>query len=290
MMDWLAALLENPRFYSALRSGLLVAVGLPLLHLLATTGRRWAKAHTNEQAAMLVGKAIFYVGIVLLIVMVMQNLGFKLTAILGAAGIAGIAVTFASQTSLSNIISGVFLIWERPFAIGDVIDVGGTVGLVLSIDLLSVKMRTLDNRFIRVPNEMIIKSQVITITRFPIRRMDIDVGVAYKEDVGRVMQLLGEIADSNTFALDEPRPLILFKNFGDSSLELMLGVWFSKTDFLNLKNSIMRDIKERFDAEGIEIAFPHLSLYTGSDTTAFPVRVVDSPSSPVAGHGSAQNS
>ncbi len=273
-MEWFATLLESPRFYSLLRSVILLAVGLPLLQLLATTGKRVAKKHTNEQAAMLVGKAIFYTGVVMLVVMVMQNMGFKLTAILGAAGIAGIAVTFASQTSLSNIISGVFLIWERPFAIGDVIDVGGTIGLVLSIDLLSVKMRTLDNRYIRVPNEMIIKSQVITITRFPIRRMDIDVGVAYKEDVGRVMKLLGEIADANPFALDEPRPLILFKNFGNSSLEFMLGVWFSKTDFLHLKNSIMRDIKERFDAEGIEIAFPHLSLYSGSDTAPFPVRVV----------------
>ncbi len=274
-MEWLANLVESPRFYILLRSAILLAIGLPVLHLLASGGRRLAKARTSDQAAMLVGKGIFYTGVLLLIIMIMQNLGFKLTAILGAAGIIGVALSFASQTSLSNIISGIFLIWERPFAVGDVIDVNGTVGMVLSIDLLSVKMRTLDNRFLRVPNETIIKSQVITITRFPIRRLDLDIGVAYKEDVDRVMKLLVEIADANPYSLDEPRPLIIFKNFGNSAIEIMLGVWFSKTDLLNLRNSIMCEIKKRFDAEGIEIAFPHVSLYTGSATQPFPVRVVE---------------
>ncbi len=274
MMEWFNTLLQSPRFYALLRVVILLAISLPLLHIASVTVRRFAKRHINEQAAMLTGKGIFYGGCVLLVVVIMQNLGFKLTAILGAAGILGVAIGFASQTSLSNIISGVFLIWERPFEAGDMIKVGDTLGIVLSIDLLSVKLRTTDNRFIRMPNETLIKSQVITVTRFPIRRMDIDIGVAYKENVGRVMEILVEIADNNPYSLDEPRPLVLFKDFGDSALELLLGVWFAKADFLNLKNSIMREIKERFDAEGIEIAFPHLTVYSGTDTDPFPVRVV----------------
>lgn len=275
MAEWWSTLLESPRLYALIRVAVLLALGLPLLHFAAMAARRFAQRHINEQAAMLTGKAIFYGGVIILAVVLMQNLGFKLTAILGAAGILGVAVGFASQTSLSNIISGIFLIWERPFEAGDMIKVGDTMGIVLSIDLLSVKLRTTDNRFIRVPNETMIKSQVITITRFPIRRMDIDIGVAYKENVGRVMEILMEIADRNPYSLDEPRPLVLFKDFGDSALELMLGVWFAKADFLNLKNSIMRDIKERFDAEEIEIAFPHLTVYSGAATDPFPVRVVE---------------
>ena len=274
MTEWFTTLLQSPRFYALLRVSILLLISLPLLHIASVAVRRFAKRHINEQVAMLTGKGIFYGGCVLLVVVIMQNLGFKLTAILGAAGILGVAIGFASQTSLSNIISGVFLIWERPFEVGDMIKVGDTLGIVLSIDLLSVKLRTTDNRFIRVPNESLIKSQVITVTRFPIRRMDIDIGVAYKENVGRVMEILVEIADNNPYSLDEPRPLVLFKDFGDSALELLLGVWFAKADFLNLKNSIMREIKERFDAEGIEIAFPHLTVYSGTDTDPFPVRVV----------------
>lgn len=275
MFEWMQGLLTNPRFYDVVRSLIVIVIGLPLLHLGTSALGRILKKQVNDQVAMLANKGIYYLGVVLLIVLVMQNLGFKLTAILGAAGILGIAISFASQTSLSNIISGVFLIWERPFTAGDMIKVGDTLGIVLSIDLLSVKLRTTDNRYIRVPNETLIKSQVITVTRFPIRRMDIDVGVAYKENVGRVMEILTQIADANPFSLDEPRPLVLFKDFGDSSLELLLGVWFAKADFLNLKNSIMREIKERFDAEGIEIAFPHLTVYSGAASDPFPIRVVD---------------
>lgn len=259
------------------RSALLLVIGLPLIHIASRILGRLARKHMTEQAGMLTRKGIYYFGMALLAVMVLQNLGFRLTAILGAAGILGIAIGFASQTSLSNLISGIFLVWEHPFEAGDMIKVGDTLGFVLSIDLLSVKLRTPDNRFVRIPNETLIKTQVINISRFPIRRMDIDIGVAYKENIGRVMEMLTEIADRNPYSLDEPRPLIIFKDFGNSALELMLGVWFAKPDFLNLKNSIMREIKERFDAEGIEIAFPHLTVYSGAATPPFPVRVTQEP-------------
>lgn len=274
-MEWITALLDEPRFYVVLRSVLLAVIGWPLIHLASVGVSKLVRHRATEQAGMLLGKAVYYGGILLLVAIIMQNLGFQLTAVLGAAGIMVAAIGFASQTSLSNIISGLFLIGERPFSVGDLIDVGGTVGVVLSIDLLSIKLRTMDNRFIRVPNETLIKSLVITITRFPVRRMDITIGVAYKENVKWVMELLVEIADANPYSLDEPRPLILFKEFGSSSLELLLGVWFSKTDFLNLKNSIMCQIKERFDKEGIEIAFPHLTVYSGSDTKPFPLRITE---------------
>jgi small-conductance mechanosensitive channel len=222
---------------------------------------------------LLAQKSILYVGIVLVICTVLIQLHVNLTAVLGAAGIVTVAIGFAAQTSLSNLISGLFLLGERPFEVGDVIVVGSTRGVVLSIDLLSVKLRTFDNLFVRMPNETLIKAEVTTVTRFPIRRMDINVGVAYKEDVQKVMRVLKEVADANPNSLNEPEPLVLFKDFGASSLDFLLGIWFEKSKFLDLKNSIMREIKERFDAEGIEIAFPHLTVYAGSETPPFPVTV-----------------
>ncbi len=264
---------SDARLTPVARSAMLLVLGLPLVHIASAAAGRLVRKRMTEQAGMLAGKGIYYFGITLVLVMVMQNMGFQLTAILGAAGVIGIAVGFASQTSLSNVISGLFLIWEHPFEAGDMIKVGDTVGFVLSVDLLSVKLRTSDNRFVRIPNETLIKTQVINISRFPIRRLDIDIGVAYKENIGRAMEILTEVADQNQWSLDEPRPVVVFKEFGDSALELMLGVWFARQDFLNLKNSLMKEIKERFDSEGIEIAFPHVTVYSGSDTPVFPVRV-----------------
>lgn len=266
--------LLTPGFGAVVRCVVLLAVGVPIFYALSRIAGRAMKKRFSDQASMLVRKGVFYFGLLLLLFMVLQQLKFNMTALLGTAGIVGIAIGFAAQTSVSNIISGIFLIWEKPFAIGDVIKVGDTAGIVLSIDLLSVKLRTFDNRYIRIPNETLIKTEVTNITRFPIRRLDINVGVAYKEDIARVIQVLRDIADKNPYCLDEPEPFIMFMNFGDSGLEILFGVWFAKEQFLNVRRTIMQQIKERFDAEGIEIPFPHRTIYTGSVTEPFPIRII----------------
>ena len=197
-----------------------------------------------------------------------------MSALLGAAGIIGIALGFASQTSVSNIISGLFLIGEKPFTVGDLVKVGDKQGTILSIDLLSIKLRTFDNQFIRIPNENLIKTEVINITRFPIRRLDLMVGVAYKEDIKNVISVLKDIADKNPLVLDEPEPFIMFQEFGDSSLNIKFGIWVTKEQYWELKKKILIEIKERFDSENIEIPFPHRTLYTGSVTDPLPIRLV----------------
>ena len=261
---------------NVLRAVIISAFGYPVIRLADVLGKRvMTRRQMTPQAMMVLSKAIRYGLGLLLVVTIMGELGFRLTAIIGAAGIAGIALTFASQTSLSNLISGLFLIAEKSFAVGDVIQSGDTTGIVESIDLLSVKIRTFDNRYVRLPNESLVKGQVTTITRYPIRRFDVDVGVAYKEDIDRVIRVLGEVADQNAYCLDEPAPIVVFKGFGDSSLDFMLGVWFEKTELLKLRNSLLRDIKKRFDEENIEIPFPHRSLYAGEVTAPFPIRIVN---------------
>jgi small-conductance mechanosensitive channel len=261
-----------------LRVVIIVIAGFVLLKILNFSIGRTIKKRFSQQTAMLIKKGIFYAGAFIILVTVLRQLGFKLTALLGAAGIAGIAIGFASQTSVSNIISGLFLISEKPFAVGDIIKVGNTMGIILSIDLLSVKIRTFDNLFIRIPNEQLIKQEVTNVTRFPIRRLNIDVSIAYKDDIGKVKEVLLDIAKNNPYCLDNPDPYFVIKEFGAHGIDLMLGAWFSKPDYAALKNSIMQEIKERFDREGIEIPFPHVSVYTGSVTEPFPVQVIQEES------------
>jgi len=250
-------------------------VGLVLVRGLARLLRRVFAKRLTRQGLLVLEKAVLYSGSILVLITALSQLGFKLGALLGAAGVAGVAIGFAAQTSLSNLISGLFLIGEEPFEVGDLISVGDISGVVESIDLLSVKLRPPDNRFIRVPNEMLIKTPVINITHFPIRRIDLAIGVAYKEDLRQVMQILLEVADRNPWSLDEPAPVIIFDGFGDSGMNLKLGVWVAKTDVLALRNSLLVEIKERFDREGIEIPFPHRTLHAGDATAPFPVRIVD---------------
>jgi small-conductance mechanosensitive channel len=186
-----------------------------------------------------------------------------------------VAIGFASQTSASNLISGLFLMAERPFIVGDWVTIDGVTGMVLSIDLLAVKIRLFDNSLVRIPNESVIKNQLTNLTAFPIRRIDINVGVAYKEDVSRVRDVLLGLADRNPLCLDEPQPQFFYDGFGDSALELRLCVWTARDNFVALRNTMRLEIKDAFDREGIEIPFPHRTLYAGSVTDPFPVQVVE---------------
>lgn len=275
-------LLMNERVLVAVRVVILLIAGLVVAKILGSATRRLASKYMDAQRTQLFRRLVFYLVLSLFIVSALHQMGFKLSVLLGAAGILSVAVGFASQTSASNIISGLFLIGERPFSVGDIIKIDDTWGEVLSIDLLSVKLRTFDNLYVRIPNENLIKSQVTTVTRFPIRRIDIKVGVAYKEDVSQVRQVLFDVADKNPLCLEEPKPLFIFLGFGDSSLDLQFSVWGLKENFLDLKNAITEEIKVAFDRAGIEIPFPHRTLYTGSVTDPFPLRVVrgDKPAPP----------
>ena len=270
--DWTLTEIISP--HTLLRVVILLGVGIPIAFVLARIADRSCHRRLSAQATMIVRKLVLYGLLIFVGVSVLYELGFNLTALLGAAGIVGLAIGFASQTSVSNIISGMFIIGEKPFGVGDVIKVGDTTGSVLSIDLLSVKLRTFDNQLVRIPNQTLMQSQLTNITHFPIRRIDVPLSVAYKEDLARVRNVLAEVARDNPHVLDEPEPLIMMTGFGDSGIDFLLGVWAVKTDFFQVRRTLMPALKQRFDEEGIEIPFPHRSLYTGSVTQPLPIQIV----------------
>ena len=273
MEQWWTLILEyltGPEAVALLRAVVKIAIGLGLGRL-AGNGLARVFGQEDPQRAMILRRIAFYGIAGLFAASALTELGFELSVLLGAAGILTVAIGFASQTSASNVISGLFLLGEQPFKVGDVIRVSGTTGEVLSVDLLSVKLRTFDNLFVRIPNETMIKSEVTNLRRFPIRRVDLQVGVAYKEDLRTVREVLLEVADRNPVCLEEPQPIIIFQGYGDSSINHQFSVWATTENFLQLRNSIPLEIKEAFDEHGIEIPFPHRTLYTGSETDPFPV-------------------
>jgi small-conductance mechanosensitive channel len=248
-------------------------VGIIISKWLSKQSNKFFTKKFSPQQGLIASKLILYTGFTIISVFILREMGFKLSALFGVAGIAGIAIGFASQTSVSNIISGVFLIMEKPFKINDVITIGNTTGTVKSIDMLSVKIRTFDNKFVRIPNEQIIKTEVTNITYYPIRRIDIDVSIAYKENIEKVKQILLNLANNELLCLNEPEPFVAVTAFADSSINLSLLIWVEKNEWHKVKNIMMQKIKETFDENHIEIPFPHLSLYSGSATNPFPISI-----------------
>jgi small-conductance mechanosensitive channel len=241
--------------------------------LSASIAKAFLKQLTPQQY-MLLRRFIFYIIILLFLASAFEQLGFQISAFLGAAGILTVAVGIAAQTSMSNVVSGLFMIGEKPFEVGNYIKVGDTQGEVLTIDLLSVKIRTLDNTMVRIPNDYLIKSLVINLSYFPIRRVDLEIGVSYQADLNQVKKVLFELADNNPLSLIEPKPLFQVLKFADSSINIQFSVWCSRVNYVDLKNSILIEIKKAFDKQGIELPFPARSLFTGSGSEPMPIKIV----------------
>jgi small-conductance mechanosensitive channel len=262
---------------TVLRAVILLIVGLLVARLASRLISHFFEGPPESRSphrSMVIQRAIFYSILSLFVVSAVREMGFDLSIFLGTAGILTVAIGFASQTSMSNFISGLFLIGERPFKVGDVIRVEQVTGEVLAIDSLSVKLRTFDNTYVRIPNESIIKSFVTTLTKFPIRRIDVQLSVALKEDMKHVKEVLFEVADRHPLCLEEPRPLFIFQTFGESAIQFQFSVWTKQDQYLTVMNEIKMAIKAAFDEADIEIPVPHRALYTGQMTQPFPVRVV----------------
>lgn len=264
--------LVEPRVLHALpRAFVALVVGLLLSRLVS---RRLTLRGFHAQQTMLLRRLINSGILLVSVAWALKELGFELGPLLGAAGLVTVAVGFAAQTSVSNLISGLFLIGERSFVVGDVIKVGEVVGEVLSIDSMSVKLRTFDNLMVRIPNEGMLKSNITNYTLFPIRRVDVVVSVAYREDLSRVRAVLEKVADDEPLALREPPPQILTQGFGESAVNIQVSVWGTREDYLKLKNRLFEAIKGAFDAEGIEIPYPHRSLHPHPGAPPLTIRLV----------------
>lgn len=237
-----------------------IVVILAFFGVARRVARRLTRVKCSQQVQYLTDKAIHYAGIVIVVMTAFNKLGINFSALLGAAGIVGIAVGFAAQTSVSNVISGLFVMSERAFKLGDVLQVDSVVGTVEAFDLLSVRLRTFDNQLVRIPNETVIKANLVNVTYFPHRRFSLNVGVAYGADLERVRALLLETAGANGFAQKEPAPAVVFEGFGESSINVTLNVWGETGKYLDLKNSITLDVYAAFEKEGIAIPFPQLDV------------------------------
>lgn len=240
---------------------ILLILGLSLIvKILAVIISRTILGGLRDQSRVAARKGITYIGIGLVTIIVLDQLGVELTALLGAAGVVGIAVGIASQASLSNVISGLFLVSEKTIELGDVIKVGERTGVVHSIDPLSIKLRTFDNLLVRIPNQQLIDRELINVTKFPIRRLDIEVAVSNKHPLEVVSELLKAVPSRIDLCLDEPEPVLIFRDFSDGNARLTLGVWFEKQNFIAVKNATATEIQRLFAEKEIPLGEPSIRV------------------------------
>ncbi len=258
---------NSDNFRNLTRALIYFVVGIILIRLAVAIVQKITRKRVSRQSSMIVNKIISYSGMTILLFVVLSELGVNVTALLGAAGILGIALGVASQKSIGNMVSGFFLLSEKPFEVGDAVKIGTQVGSVVDVDLLAVKIKTFDNMLVRIPNELIISNEVTNITRFPLRRLDSTFTVGYDTDLTRLEEGLRSLALEIPMVLDEPDPFFLIKDFTERGITVTYGVWFLKTDYAKVKNAIAKAILGKMNELGMDIPYPRLRIEEASPVT-----------------------
>ena len=244
---------------------ILCFIGFLIARLVSNAFIRTIGSRFNAHQRLLWRRGIFYFIFLLFIMTSLREAGFKLSVFLGAAGILTVALGFASQTSATNLISGLFLIGEGSFEVGDTIQItlirGQTIeGEVISIDLLSVKLLTLDNVYIRLPNEQLIRTPVMKLSKYPIRRIPITLAINFHEDIIKVRQVLLDVAAKYPLVMDDPKATVTVTAFRESSIELLFAVWCRQENSLKVRDEMQERIRNGFLENEIEIPVPKMGL------------------------------
>jgi small conductance mechanosensitive channel len=214
----------------------------------------------------MVRRIIVAIGIIVGLSALEVNIG-PLLAVIGAAGF---VVAFALQDTLSNFASGIMIMFYRPFDVDDFVEVADISGKVKSLNLVSTTITTPDNKRMVVPNNSIWGNIITNTTGSMTRRVDMTFGIGYDDDIGKAKEVLEQIVADHPKVLDNPEPVIQLHELADSSVNFVCRPWTRTPDYWSVYWEITREVKERFDQEGISIAFPHrdIHIYQEKTTTA----------------------
>lgn len=194
-------------------------------------------------------------------IIAIAQLGVEVGPLLAGLGIAGFIIGFALQDTLSNFASGMMILIYRPFDVGDAVEAGGVLGKVDQMNLVSTMILTFDNQLMVVPNKQIWGGIIRNITHQETRRVDMTFGIGYSDDIPKAEKVLLDIVTSHDKVLKDPEPVVKLHTLGESSVDFVVRPWAKTDEYWDVYWDITREVKQRFDAEGITIPFPQRDVH-----------------------------
>ncbi|MDH3192214.1 MAG: mechanosensitive ion channel family protein [Nitrosopumilus sp.] len=212
-------------------------------------------------------KLIYYGIIIIFLLAATASQGIDLGGLVIAGGFMGIVIGFASQSVVSNLISGLFLMIEKPVRQGDNIELpdSNVSGKLIDITTFSSRIQQFDGTVVRIPNEKMFTSNIRTFALSEIRRSDVTVGIAYKENIKRAISVMKDAIEKNmVYSLMEPAPTFWVTELADNSVNIWVRVWHPRDDLAEVMPNLLVVIKDALDKEGIEIPFPQRVIWQGN--------------------------
>ncbi len=240
-----------------------LVVGMWLAGRVRSAVRRYFRKsdRLDETLEGFLSSLIYYASVAIVIITTLGVFGVPTTSFAAVLGAAGLAVGFALQGTLGHVASGVMMLGFRPFDVGDFVEAAGVSGTVKQIGLFTTEIATVDNKKIIVPNGKIFDDVITNFAGYETRRVDLVFGVSYSDDLDKAMSLIKTELDKDSRCKKDPEPVVAVDNLGASSVDIICRVWVERADYFPVKWALIKNVKERFDAEGVSIPFPCRSVY-----------------------------
>jgi small-conductance mechanosensitive channel len=227
--------------------------------------KRALRDKVNKEHLEIFARVIYYSIIGIAVLSVLPTLGVHPSGLLVAGGIAGIVIGFASQSVVGNLISGLFLIIERPMKLGDAVSIAGTAGVVEDIRVISTTLRTFEGLYIRIPNEKVFTTDITNYVAHVARRLEYVVGIRYSDDADKAIGIIRKLSEEHPLTLKNPSGDIFVDNLGDNAVNIIVRIWVPSTEWYGVKKELLWKIKTALEAEGIEIAFPQRVVWFANE-------------------------
>jgi len=195
------------------------------------------------------------------VIVVLQLFGIQTASLIALIGGIGIAIGLAWQGVLKDFAAGIMILVMRPFKVNEAISIGNTSGVVDDIGIVVTKMHTFDNLSMTVPNSQIWGNIITNFTTNDTRRVDMEFGFGYDDDMDEAIKIAREVLEEDDRVLSEPEPLVAISELGGSSVNMHVRPWTAKENYWSLKFDITKRMKERFDAEGLNIPYPQHDVH-----------------------------
>ena len=261
LREWLAGsgmrLLEN-----AISALVLFVVGWLVIRLVDFAIRK-GLARSNRRGLLInfVASSVTKACWAVLLVMVLGRLGVNVAPLVAGLGVTGFVLGFAFQESLGNLASGLMIALNEPFKVGDFVEIAGLQGSVVEMNIMATTLTTGDNKKIVVPNKSVWGGPIVNYSAMATRRVDVQVGIAYGEDIERALDVIRETVLSVPGVLKTPAPTIAVGALAESQVTINVRPWAKNADYWSVYFETLKAVKDELGRAGIEIPFPQVTVH-----------------------------